>query len=170
MESYEILKSYQPRASIFPSILDYTDCPYSWPFCRQPLYAGAMPVIFNATILNGMGVLGYVESPPTWHPSEEEGNLLSIRFTYSEVIWPWTGYLALHMQIKEEAALFSGEIEGDVTVKIYSPSAHLKKYLSTSVETKNCPNSSKIKKSPLESISQCQISTWLYSKRLFECS
>lgn len=123
LESYEILKSYQPRASIFPSILDYTDCPYSWPFCRQPLYAGAMPVIFNATILNGMGVLGYVESPPTWHPSEEEGNLLSIRFTYSEVIWPWTGYLALHMQIKEEAALFSGEIEGNVTVKIYSPPA-----------------------------------------------
>ncbi|XP_028220299.1 UDP-galactose transporter 1-like [Glycine soja] len=56
LESYEILKSYKPRANIFPSVLDYTDCPYSWPFCRQPLYAGAMPIIFNATILNGMGV------------------------------------------------------------------------------------------------------------------
>ncbi|XVF88546.1 hypothetical protein PTKIN_Ptkin19aG0059100 [Pterospermum kingtungense] len=124
LESYEILKSYQPRASIFPSILDYTDCPYSWPFCRQPLYAGAMPVIFNATILNGMGVIGYVQSPPTWHPSDEEGNLLSIHFTYSEVIWPWTGYLALHMQIKEEGAHFSGVIEGNVTVRTYSPPAH----------------------------------------------
>ncbi|XP_027072249.1 subtilisin-like protease SBT6.1 [Coffea arabica] len=124
LESYEILKSYKPRASIFPSVLDYTDFPYSWPFCRQPLYAGAMPVIFNATILNGMGVIGYVESPPTWHPSDEEGNLLSIHFTYSEIIWPWTGYLALHMQIKEEGAQFSGEIEGNVTVKIYSPPAN----------------------------------------------
>ncbi|EOY30781.1 Site-1 protease, putative isoform 1 [Theobroma cacao] len=123
LESYEILKSYQPRASIFPSVLDYTDCPYAWPFCRQPLYAGAMPVIFNATILNGMGVIGYVQSPPTWHPSDEEGNLLSIHFTYSEVIWPWTGYLALHMQIKEEGAHFSGVIEGNVTVRIYSPPA-----------------------------------------------
>ncbi|KAL4304353.1 hypothetical protein GQ457_10G021790 [Hibiscus cannabinus] len=123
LESYDILKSYQPRASIFPSVLDYTDCPYSWPFCRQPLYAGAMPVIFNATVLNGMGVIGYVQSPPTWHPSNEEGNLLSIRFTYSEIIWPWTGYLALHMQIKEEGAHFSGVIEGNVTVKIYSPPA-----------------------------------------------
>ncbi|KAA8534974.1 hypothetical protein F0562_029977 [Nyssa sinensis] len=123
LESYEILKSYQPRASIFPGVLDYTDCPYSWPFCRQPLYAGAMPVIFNATILNGMGVIGYVESPPTWHPSDEEGNLLSIHFTYSDVIWPWTGYLALHMQIKEEGAQFSGEIEGNVTVDITSPPA-----------------------------------------------
>lgn len=122
LESYEILKSYQPRASIFPSALDYTDCPYSWPFCRQPLYAGAMPVIFNATILNGMGVTGYVKSPPTWHPSDEDGNLLSIHFTYSEVIWPWTGYLALHMQIKEEGVHFSGEIEGNVTVTVFSPS------------------------------------------------
>ncbi|XP_075087059.1 subtilisin-like protease SBT6.1 isoform X2 [Nicotiana tabacum] len=123
LESFEILKSYEPRASIFPGVLDFTDCPYSWPFCRQPLYAGAMPVIFNATILNGMGVIGYVESPPTWHPFDEEGNLLSIHFTYSDVIWPWTGYLALHMQIKEEGAQFSGVIEGNVTVKIHSPPA-----------------------------------------------
>nr|XP_043625245.1 subtilisin-like protease SBT6.1 isoform X2 [Erigeron canadensis] len=123
LESYEILKNYKPRASIFPSILDYTDCPYSWPFCQQPLYADAMPVLFNTTILNGMGVIGYVESQPVWHPSNEESNFLSIHFTYSDIIWPWTGYLALHMQIKEEGAQFSGEIEGNVTVKIYSPPA-----------------------------------------------
>ncbi|KAE9464518.1 hypothetical protein C3L33_03634, partial [Rhododendron williamsianum] len=132
LESYEILKSYQPRATIFPSILDYTDCPYSWPFCRQPVYAGAMPVIFNVTILNGMGVIGYVDNPPTWHPSDEEGNLLSIHFTYSDVIWPWTGYLALHMQIKEEGAQFSGVIEGNVTLSVYSPPAHGEKSRRTS--------------------------------------
>ncbi|TYH08075.1 hypothetical protein ES288_A08G286400v1 [Gossypium darwinii] len=132
LESYEILKSYQPRASIFPSVLDYTDCPYSWPFCLQPLYAGAMPVIFNATVLNGMGVIGYVHSPPIWHPSNEEGNLLSIRFTYSEVIWPWTGYLALHMQIKEEGAHFSGVIEGNVTVRVHSPPAQGERAVRTS--------------------------------------
>ncbi|XP_051131575.1 subtilisin-like protease SBT6.1 isoform X2 [Andrographis paniculata] len=123
LESYEILRSYKPRATIFPSVLDYTDCPYSWPFCRQPLYAGAMPVIFNTTILNGMGVIGYVGGPPVWHPSNEEGNLLSIHFTYSNVIWPWTGFLALYLQIKEEGVHFSGEIEGNVTVNIYSPPA-----------------------------------------------
>ncbi|KAF5953284.1 hypothetical protein HYC85_011228 [Camellia sinensis] len=116
-------EDYQPRASIFPSILDYTDCPYSWPFFHQPPYAGAMPVIFNATILNGMGVIGYVESPPTWHPSDEVGNLLSVHLTYSDVIWPWTGYLAVYLQIKEEGAQFSGEIEGNVTIDVYSPRA-----------------------------------------------
>lgn len=119
--SYEILKDYKPRATIFPSILNYEDCPYTWPFCQQPLYAGAMPVIFNATILNGMGVIGFVESQPTWHPFDEVSNLLSIRFTYSDVIWPWTGFVALHMQIKEEGSLFSGIIEGNVTLKVYSP-------------------------------------------------
>ncbi|KAL9154330.1 hypothetical protein ABFS82_10G107300 [Erythranthe guttata] len=123
LESYEILKSYKPRASIFPSVLDYTDCPYSWPFCRQPLYAGAMPVIFNVTILNGMGVIGYVENPPVWIPSNEEGNLVSIHFNYSDVIWPWTGYLALYMQIKDEGVNFSGEIQGNVTFNVYSPPA-----------------------------------------------
>ncbi|XP_076896100.1 subtilisin-like protease SBT6.1 isoform X1 [Bidens hawaiensis] len=121
LESHEILKTYTPRASIFPSVLDYTDCPYAWPFCQQPLYADAMPVLFNTTILNGMGVIGYIESQPVWHPSNEESNLLSIHFTYSDIIWPWTGYLALHMQIKEEGAKFLGEIDGNVTVKVYSP-------------------------------------------------
>ncbi|XP_042376631.1 subtilisin-like protease SBT6.1 isoform X1 [Zingiber officinale] len=123
-ESYQILENYQPRASIFPSVLDYTDCPYSWPFCRQPLYAGAMPVIFNATILNGMGVIGYIESPPIWNPSDDVGNLLSIHFTYSDIIWPWTGYLALHMQIKDEGYQYSGLIEGNVTLTVYSPSSN----------------------------------------------
>ncbi|KAG8093885.1 hypothetical protein GUJ93_ZPchr0012g19812 [Zizania palustris] len=123
-KSYEILKNYQPRASIFPNMLDFTDCPYFWPFCRQPLYAGAMPVVFNATILNGMGVIGYVKDPPVWQPSEDVGNLLSVHFTYSDVIWPWTGYLALHLQVKDEGSQFSGIISGNVTLSIYSPAVH----------------------------------------------
>ncbi|XP_062233545.1 subtilisin-like protease SBT6.1 [Phragmites australis] len=123
-QSYEILKNYQPRASIFPSMLDFTGCPYFWPFCRQPLYAGAMPVIFNATILNGMGVIGYVKDQPLWQPSEDVGNLLSVHFTYSDVIWPWTGYLALHLQVKDEGSQFSGVISGNVTLTVNSPAAH----------------------------------------------
>ncbi|CAN6202417.1 unnamed protein product [Urochloa humidicola] len=123
-QSYEILKNYQPRASIFPTMLDFTDCPYFWPFCRQPMYAGAMPVIFNATILNGMGVIGYVKDQPLWQPSEDIGNLLSVHFTYSDVIWPWTGYLALHLQVKDEGSQFSGIISGNVTLTIFTPAAH----------------------------------------------
>jgi membrane-bound transcription factor site-1 protease len=105
-------------------MLDFTDCPYFWPFCRQPLYAGAMPVIFNATILNGMGVTGYVKDQPLWQPSEDVGNLLSVHFTYSDVIWPWTGYLALHLQVKDEGSQFSGIISGNIALTVFSPAAH----------------------------------------------
>jgi len=58
--------------------LPTTDCPYMWPFCRQPLYAGAMPVMFNATILNGMGLVGRLEAAPVWTPADEGGALLDI--------------------------------------------------------------------------------------------
>nr|CAB3467134.1 unnamed protein product [Digitaria exilis] len=143
-QSYEILKNYQPRASIFPTMLDFTDCPYFWPFCRQPMYAGAMPVIFNATILNGMGVIGYIKDQPLWQPSEDIGNLLSVHFTYSDVIWPWTGYLGLHLQVKDEGSQFSGIISGNVTLTIYTPAAHGE----SSPRTSTCVLSLKIKVVP----------------------
>lgn len=121
LESYEILVKYEPRASIVPPAIDFLECPYMWPFCRQPLYAGAMPVIFNVTILNGMGVVGYVEGSPEWKPSDAAGDLLDIHFTFSDVIWPWTGFLGLHLQIRDEGVNFSGIIEGDVSLSIVSP-------------------------------------------------
>eukprot|EP00850_Spirogloea_muscicola_P015909 SM000126S26285 [mRNA] locus=s126:92:3575:+ [translate_table: standard] len=121
--SYAVLADYVPRASILPSKLDLTDCPYSWPFCRQPLYATAMPVIFNATILNGMGVVGWLEAPPLFHPSPSSPNssLLEVTFTYSEVIWPWTGYLGLFLRVKEEGSAFEGVLEGTVTLTVVAP-------------------------------------------------
>jgi hypothetical protein len=54
----EILQKYEPRATVVPAELNFMDCPYMWPFCTQPLYAGAMPLMFNATVLNGMGLTG----------------------------------------------------------------------------------------------------------------
>ncbi|KAL3675240.1 hypothetical protein R1sor_025188 [Riccia sorocarpa] len=121
LKSYEILTSYTPRATIHPRTLDLTDCPYTWPFCRQPMYAGAMPVIFNATILNGMGVVGYIESAPTWTPLDGAGRLLDIQYTYSDVIWPWTGFLGLHFRIKPEGSRHMGIIEGNITFTVVSP-------------------------------------------------
>ena len=54
----DILANYTPRASVVPAKLDLTESPYAWPFHSQPLYAGAMPLMFNATVLNGMGLTG----------------------------------------------------------------------------------------------------------------
>ena len=48
-----------------PAELDLSTCPFMWPFCKQPLYAHAMPTMVNATVLNGMGLTGV----PCWHPA-----------------------------------------------------------------------------------------------------
>ena len=46
LKSKDFLASYKPQATLIPSVLDFTDCPYMWPFCMQPLYAHAMPVSY----------------------------------------------------------------------------------------------------------------------------
>jgi membrane-bound transcription factor site-1 protease len=60
--AYKLLQRYEPRASLLPHKLDLTDCPYMWPYCKQPLYHGAQPIIANVTVLNGMGVVGEVRN------------------------------------------------------------------------------------------------------------
>ena len=59
-ESYKILRNYKLQASLIPSYLDLTECPYFWPYCTQPMYYTGIPVVFNLTILNGMNVIGKI--------------------------------------------------------------------------------------------------------------
>jgi len=65
----EVLSHYEPRASTVPANLDFTQCPFMWPFCKQPIYAHAMPLMFNATVLNGMGLTGLCSPPPPPFPT-----------------------------------------------------------------------------------------------------
>lgn len=51
----------------------------------QPLYAGAMPMIFNATVLNALGVTGHLEAAPVFYAADEGGSLLHITCEWSEV-------------------------------------------------------------------------------------
>lgn len=99
------------------------DCPYMWPFCRQPLYATAMPLMFNATILNGLGLTGRLEGAPAWTPADDGGRLLDVRFEYSEQLWPWSGYLALFIRVRDEGAAFQGSGGGEVAFTVVSPPA-----------------------------------------------
>mmetsp|Transcript_42834 Transcript_42834/g.71281 ORF Transcript_42834/g.71281 Transcript_42834/m.71281 type:complete len:1139 (+) Transcript_42834:55-3471(+) len=124
LASYEILKNYTPKVSLFPAHIDLTEKPYMWPYSTQPLYYSAQPIIFNATILNGMSLIGRIASPPVWSPSPtSQPNMLHVAFTYSEVVWPWAGHLAIHMTATEEAANWEGEVEGTVHVTVVSPAA-----------------------------------------------
>lgn len=59
--SYNYLINYKPTATIIPSNIDLTDCPYMWPYCLQPLYHSGMPIVVNTTILNGIDVSGILD-------------------------------------------------------------------------------------------------------------
>ncbi|KAH8018443.1 hypothetical protein HPB51_006343 [Rhipicephalus microplus] len=72
LEAYRALVNYRPQATLSPSYLDLSECPYMWPYCTQPLYHGAMPVIANITILNGMGVSGRIVGKEPWLPEQED--------------------------------------------------------------------------------------------------
>jgi membrane-bound transcription factor site-1 protease len=119
--SKSVLQKYsKPRASVVPAQVDFTDCPYMWPYCLQPMYAGAQPIIFNATVLNGMGVWGNV-SQPVWIPGDEGGGHLDIQFQYSEEMWPWSGHVSLFIVVKDSGKEFSGTAAGIVRFTVQSP-------------------------------------------------
>jgi membrane-bound transcription factor site-1 protease len=101
-------------------MLDLTNCPYMWPYCTQPLYYTSMPVMVNATILNGMGVVGKVVGTPQWKQGKN-GHLLELSFSYPDRIWPWTGWLGIYVKASEEAKDFDGEAEGVISVTVSSP-------------------------------------------------
>mmetsp|Transcript_28999 Transcript_28999/g.55594 ORF Transcript_28999/g.55594 Transcript_28999/m.55594 type:complete len:1292 (+) Transcript_28999:258-4133(+) len=120
--AYSILAAYKPRASVVPSHYDLTSaaCPYMWPYCRQPLYHSAMPTILNATILNGMGLTGWLEAPPEFVPGRN-GQHLEVTFDHPERLWPWAGYLAIYIRVGSSGKDFQGTAEGTVRLRVASP-------------------------------------------------
>ncbi|XP_042225174.1 membrane-bound transcription factor site-1 protease-like [Homarus americanus] len=122
VKAYQVLSKYKPQASLSPSYIDLTECQYMWPYCTQPLYYGAMPIIVNVTILNGMGVSGRIVEKPIWHPyTPQYGHHLDIAFTYSEVLWPWSGHLAVWITVAESGKEWEGLARGHISVTIESP-------------------------------------------------
>lgn len=104
------------------SYVDLTECQYMWPYCTQSLYYGAMPTIVNVTILNGLGVSGRVVGKPQWHPyTPQFGQYLDIALTYSELLWPWSGWMAVSIAAARTAANWEGIAQGHIALTIESP-------------------------------------------------
>uniref|UniRef100_A0A3Q2XY04 Membrane-bound transcription factor site-1 protease n=1 Tax=Hippocampus comes TaxID=109280 RepID=A0A3Q2XY04_HIPCM len=123
IRAYQILNSYRPQASLSPSYIDLTECPYMWPYCSQPIYYGGMPTIVNVTILNGMGVTGRILDKPIWQPYlPQNGDHIDVAVSYSPVLWPWAGYLAVSISVAKKAASWEGIAQGHVMVTVASPS------------------------------------------------
>ncbi|KAF7270742.1 hypothetical protein GWI33_016324 [Rhynchophorus ferrugineus] len=122
LKAHQILNSYKPQASLSPSYIDLSECPYMWPYCTQALYYGSMPVIVNVTILNGMGVTGRIVNKPTWHPYvPQQGHLLDVSVSYSEILWPWSGWLAVSMSVALAGTTYEGLAQGHISLTIESP-------------------------------------------------
>lgn len=46
---------------------------------------------------------------------------VQISFSYSEVLWPWSGYMTLSISVKKEAANWEGIVQGHVELTVSSP-------------------------------------------------
>jgi hypothetical protein len=93
-----------------------------WPYCTQSLYYGAMPTIVNVTILNGLGVSGHIVGKPQWHPyTPQFGQYLDIALTFSELLWPWSGWMAVSIAASRTAANWEGIAQGHIALAIESP-------------------------------------------------
>ncbi|XP_063225096.1 membrane-bound transcription factor site-1 protease-like isoform X2 [Bacillus rossius redtenbacheri] len=122
LRAFHILNSYKPQASLSPSYIDLSECQYMWPYCTQPLYHGAMPTIVNVTILNGLGVSGRVVGRPRWHPyTPQFGHYLDVSLSHSDLLWPWSGWLAVSVAAGRQAAAWEGTAQGHVELTVESP-------------------------------------------------
>ena len=69
-----------------------------------------------------MSVTGRIVGTPVWHPYRpQHGELLKVSFEYNEVIWPWSGYIAMFVEVREEGQHFEGMAQGHVSLTVESP-------------------------------------------------
>lgn len=102
VKAYELIQTYTPKASVSPSNLDLTKCPYAWPYCKEPLYHTRIPLMMNLTILNGMSLSGRLLGEPAFTTYEAvNSDLLDVKFTYPSVLWPWSGWLGVYLSVRE---------------------------------------------------------------------
>jgi membrane-bound transcription factor site-1 protease len=121
LKSYSLLKEYNPRASVFPALLDLTrgaGNEYMWPWVMQPLYAGAQVLWLNLTVINGLGVLGKIKD--LVFTPQGDGNPLSVQFKHGEVLWPHSGWLGVGLSVSSKHSEASGVYRGEVSFSVHS--------------------------------------------------
>ena len=70
-----------------------------------------------------MGSAGRFEGAPVFKSTNVPGQYLSVKFEYSSVLWPWSGFLALFIRVLPEAAAVDDIASGEVSFTIVSPPA-----------------------------------------------
>ena len=141
--SAQALSEYVPHVSVLPPQLDFTPCyadfttepaeggaggggtdGYLWPHCSQPLYAGAVPLLVNLTILNGIAVSSYFSKPPAFVPaSSADDKLLRLTFEFAPSLWPWGGTLGVALEVNAAASGYEGIVRGAIVLEVASETA-----------------------------------------------
>lgn len=65
--------------------------------------------------------LGVFEAEPIFKATNNAGKFLDVRFEHSDVLWPWSGFLALYIYVREEASSLADTATGEVSFTIVSP-------------------------------------------------
>lgn len=59
---------------------------------------------------------------PDWQPYlPQNGDNIEVAFSYSSVLWPWSGYLAISISVTKKAASWEGIAQGHVMITVASP-------------------------------------------------
>ena len=78
--------------------------------------------IYSLSVFLGMSVTGKIIGQPIWHSyKSQNGELLDMAFEYSDLIWPWSGYLAVYVMVSEQGKNFEGIAQGHISLIIESP-------------------------------------------------
>ena len=120
-KSFEAMQRYEPKVTVFPGSIDLLDQDYMWPLSKTPLYATAMPLIMNLTITNGLGAHGYFEKEPEFTATNKLGEALDVHFERINVLWPWSGWIAIFVQVRDSGRNLTGVAEGVISFTIRSP-------------------------------------------------
>lgn len=56
---------------------------------------------------------------PIWEPFlEENGDLLNVSILYSDLLWPWSGYMAVIVSVMPNGYNYDGTASGRISVTV----------------------------------------------------
>ena len=77
-----------------------------------------MPTLANLTLINGMAVAGRIASA-TWIPADAlAAEVLEVWCEYEDVIWPWSGYFAVVIDVTAKGAAVDRVVRGTIRVVV----------------------------------------------------
>jgi membrane-bound transcription factor site-1 protease len=90
-------------------------------------------------LLNALSVSGYIAELPKWIPKNEEHNsILKIQYSYSKIIWPWSGFFAVEISVAEKVSQ-EIRVEGTIQFTVVADGSNLTSQVEIPVKLKVVP-------------------------------